>query len=218
MKFRHRAPPDCLRGRILQLGDVRRPRVHRGNHALQRLGTAFELGDLTFVERLERESQFFDTPGATGGEDLPSFVGGFDQRQTAVAQVAFTRDQSVPLEARHDACHCRRPDLLGAGERTEGEWATEYHYRQSRQARGRKSAGVVFLSQVPQQVDRGRVESVRQSRRFGSRRQVSATSLMNCTTFPCPSDTAEIQISRPFIRAMTRGSSMTLAPADLILA
>lgn len=46
--------------------------------------------------------------------------------------------------------------------------------------------------------------------------QSSATSLIKLTTLPCPSLNEEIQISRPFIRAMTCGSSRLFAPADLI--
>jgi hypothetical protein len=56
----------------------------------------------------------------------------------------------ILLETRHYPRHRRRSHLLGARESTEGKGTTEYDDGESGETRSRKSAGVIFLPQLPQ--------------------------------------------------------------------
>jgi hypothetical protein len=83
-----------------------------------------------------------------------------NQRQSSVPRIALALHQANPLETCHDTRHRRRPHLLGAGELTERKRAAEDDNRESGKARRGDAAGVILLAQLPQEMNRRRMELV----------------------------------------------------------
>ena len=75
-------------------------------------------------------------------------------RLNFVVLVADALDEALVLQAGNDARHRRRFHLLRGGKLTEGEWAAEDDYGQGGKARGRQAAGVVFLAELPEEMNR----------------------------------------------------------------
>ena len=147
-----------------------------------------------------------------------AFCRRFDVRQPSIFWIAFPFHEVVLFETRHDPGHRRRSHLFGAGEGTQREGPAEDDDGESGKAGSGKSAGVILLSQLSQEVDCRRMKLVGERLRVVVPGHASGTSLIKPTTFPCPSEMSAIQISRPPMRAMTWGSVMLLAPEDLMRA
>lgn len=192
--------------------------THARDHISHKLNPSAELRQLLPFQLAHGARQLFDAASASGCQSLMAFQCRLDVRQSSVARVAFPFYETILLEARHDPGHRRRFYLFRARELTESERSAEDDDREGRKSGGRKSAAVIFLSQLAQEMDRRRMELVGKFLGLVTLRHAAGTSLIRPTTFPCPSDTEEIQISRPFIRVIMRGSSRPFAPEDLIRA
>jgi hypothetical protein len=191
----------------------------------EKLNSTGELRQLLSVETLYRRRQHSHSSSAPGSENPPAFRSGLDLRQPTVAWVSSAADETFLLEAGDDPRHRGRLHSLRGCQLTQGYGAAEDDDRECGQSRSRKPAGVVFLAQLPEEMDRSGMEPVGERGRLAFRRSIpqrsvrahaTGTSLIRLTTLPWPSEKELIQISRPFMREMTRGSSMLLAPADLI--
>ena len=132
--------------------------------------------------------------------------------------ITFPFYETLLLEARHDSGHRRRPHLFGARELAQSERSAENDDGKRREAGSGQSTGVVFLAQLAQEMDRRRMELVREGFGVLTLRHASGTSLISPTTLPCPSESSQTQISRPFMRAMMCGSARLFAPEDLMRA
>ena len=192
--------------------------THGRDHISHKLNPSAELRQLLPFQLAHGARQLFDAASASGCHSLMAFRCRLNVRQPSVARVAFPFYETILLEARHDPGHRRRLHLFRARELTEGERSAEDDDREGRKSGGRKSAGVIFLSQLAQEMDRRRMELVGKILGLVTLRHVAGTSLIRPTTFPCPSESSQTQISRPFMRAMTRGSARLLAPDALIRA
>lgn len=95
------------------------------------------------------------------------FGGGANLCQPSVARVADALHEAVFLQAGYDPCHRWRLHLLRSGELAEGERSAEDDYRKSGKAGSRQPAGIILPAQLPEEVNRGRVEPV--GERFRSR-------------------------------------------------
>jgi hypothetical protein len=83
-----------------------------------------------------------------------------NQRQSSVPRIALALHQANLLETRHDTGHRGRPNLLGARELTERKRTAEDDNRESGKARRGDPAGVILLAQLPQEMNRRRMELV----------------------------------------------------------
>jgi hypothetical protein len=80
---------------------------------------------------------------------------------TRIVDVALTANESRRFQGLHDARYRRRANVLGSRELAERPRAAEDEHRESGQLRGRHTRGWILAADVPQRVDRGRVEAVR---------------------------------------------------------
>src|SRR5712672_686103 len=125
--------------------------------------------------------------------------------QPLVAWITFPFYETLPLEGRDDPCHSRRLYLLRASERTQSERSAENDDGKRRESRCGQSARIILLAQPTQEMDRRRMQVVREGFGVLTLRHASGTSLISPTTFPCPSESSPIQTSRPFMRVMMCG-------------
>lgn len=134
--------------------------AHGSDQVSKNLNSTGKVRQLRPVEVFQRCGQQLHASSAPRGKNSPSFGGSVNLSQPSIASVALPVDQPIRLETGHDPRHRWRLHAFGAGKSAEGYRAAEDDDRESGEARSRKPAGIVFLAQSAQKVDRRGMELV----------------------------------------------------------
>jgi hypothetical protein len=130
------------------------------DHALKQVHQFSQLLLLLFRDCTECFGQGFDAPLPSFLQDLCSLGGGLQAHTPSIFRFSAAH-QTGAHQARDDAAHGRRADLLGFGEFAKRSWATAKNEdRQGGKLRRTDAAFTVANSQPPEKVDRRGVQPV----------------------------------------------------------
>jgi hypothetical protein len=116
--------------------------------------------DLAWAEPAEQRREVGNATLTTLLHHAPALCSRMQSVNSAVAPVAHTAHEAVPLETLDDPRHRRRPHLLGRRQLAERTRAAEDEHRQSGELRRRNSGRRILPPHVPQGVDCRRVEAI----------------------------------------------------------
>src|SRR6266446_804764 len=184
----------------------------------QKLDTSAQLRQFPFFHAADGCRELLDAASASGSQNLLALRSRLDMGQPLVVRITFPFYETLPLEARDDSRHRRRLHLLRASELAQSERSAENDDGERGESGSGQAAGIILLAQLAQEMDRRRMQVVREGFGVLTLRHASGTSLISPTTFPCPSESSPIQISCPFMRVMMCGSERLFAPEDLMRA
>jgi hypothetical protein len=117
---------------------------------------------LKFVrsEPAEQRGEVRDAPLAPSLHHALPLGGCVHPHDAPVVRIGSPSDETVFLQCLDDARHRRRSHLLGGGQLAERARAAEDEHRQRRELGGRDARCRVFPPNVPERMDRGRVEAI----------------------------------------------------------
>jgi len=139
----------------------RPPRIAIAEDPLQDLDTFAQCGELRGGEGGEPDPQGLDTPRTTPPQRPAARRRRADSYRPRIIGIGLTYRESVPDESVHQPRDGRWLDLLDARELADPLRAGEDQDRQNGEARGRDAQRLILHAQAPQEMDRGRVEPVR---------------------------------------------------------